>query len=96
MNTQVAYTVTNLTSAPKFTAVPDVPSNIGAQATGVNNAGIIVGFYVASGSGNTYGYIVDPNTAAFTSLLFPGSTSTQALGENNFGVVVGDYVDSGG
>jgi hypothetical protein len=96
INTQVAYTVTNLTSAPKFTAVPDLPSNTGAQATGVNNAGIIVGFYVASGSGNTYGYIVNPNTNAFTSLLFPGSTSTQALGENNIGVVVGDYVDSGG
>ncbi|MGA7415678.1 MAG: hypothetical protein WBW33_34715, partial [Bryobacteraceae bacterium] len=96
MNTQFAYTVTNLTSAPKFTAVPDLPSNTSAQATGVNNAGIIVGFYVASGSGNTYGYIVNPNTNAFTALLFPGSTSTQALGENNFGVVVGDYVDSGG
>ncbi len=94
MGRQFAYTVTNLTSSPAFTAVPDLPSNTDAQATGVNDAGLIVGFYVAGGT--TYGYVVNPSTNAFTSLQFPGSTFTQALGENNNGMVVGDYMDSGG
>jgi len=96
MNTQFPFTATSLTSSPTFTPVPDLPMNTGAQATGVNNAGLIVGFYVDSMSGNTYGYIVNPMTNAFTQLAFPGSTFTQALGENNNGTVVGDYMDAGG
>ena len=67
--------------------------NFNSQATGVNNAGEVVGFFqLASG-----------NFSAFTDLggtinsfQAPGAMSTQALGVNDLGQIVGDFVDSGG
>jgi probable HAF family extracellular repeat protein len=63
------------------------------QAVGINNSGMVVGFYVDS-TGNTHGYLL--NTGTLTSLNFPGSTFTAAFGINNSGAIVGVYVDSGG
>jgi hypothetical protein len=63
-----------------------------AQATGVNNAGQVVGFNITTLT--TDGFLIAGGV--FTKLDFPGAVSTQALGLNNSGQVVGDYVDAAG
>jgi uncharacterized membrane protein len=63
-----------------------------SQATDINNAGGVTGFYVDSG-GVTHGFLLD---GPLMPLDFLGAISTQALGLNNNGQVVGDYVDAGG
>ncbi len=65
----------------------------GAQATGINNAGATVGFFI-DGAGVNHGWIL--NTGVFMPLDYPGSTGTQALGLNNNGQVVGFYLDGSG
>lgn len=65
----------------------------GAQATGINNSGVVVGFFIDA-NGVNHGYIL--NRGIFMPLDFPGSTFTQALGLNNRGQVVGTYQDAAG
>ncbi len=62
------------------------------QATGINNASVISGFFMTASV--TDGFLLNGTT--LTTLSFPGAVSTQALGLNNKGQVVGDYVNSGG
>jgi len=62
----------------------------GAQATGVNNAGVVCGFTIDS-KGVNHGWLLMLGT--FRVLNFPGSTGTQALGLNNNNQVVGFYTD---
>jgi hypothetical protein len=93
MANQQAITVSGGPSftTPVFTNIM-LPSNI-SQATGVNNAGTVVGFFqLASGNFSAF---VDIG-GSITPFEFPGSASTQALGVNNLGEIVGDYVDAGG
>ena len=73
--------------------IPD--SNGGAQATGINDAGNVCGFYIDNG-GVIHGFLLVQGT--LTTLNFPGSsvTATAALGLNNAGKVVGNYTDSAG
>lgn len=81
-------------AGPTFTDINALlPANFNSQATGVNNAGEVVGFY----------QVADGNFSAFTDLggsitsfEAPGATSTQALGVNDLGQIVGDFVDSMG
>jgi len=88
---QHAYTY-NI-SGQTFTPVSSLPTNTNSQATGVNNSGMIVGFYqLLSGK---YSAFTDVG-GTITSFLVPGSQSTQALGVNDLGQIVGDYVDSSG
>ncbi len=61
------------------------------QAVGINNAGLVVGFY-ADAAGTFHGYLFN-GTAAMT-LDFSGGMGTQAFGINNHGEIVGDYTDS--
>jgi probable HAF family extracellular repeat protein len=70
-----------------------LPSNTSAQATGVNNAGDISGFYVDS-AGVNHGFLL--HNGVVTILDFPGATLTQALGLNNRRQVVGFYMDAAG
>jgi len=65
----------------------------GAQATGINNSGVICGFYIDSNNVN-HGWIIF--NGVFMPLNIPGSTFTQALGLNNRGKVVGAFTDAGG
>ncbi len=65
----------------------------GAQATGLNNARNVCGFYIDS-SNVSHGW-AEVQGRLFT-LDFPGSTGTQALGINNNQIVVGFYTDSSG
>jgi hypothetical protein len=81
-------------ASPTFTDINALlPANFNSQATGVNNAGEVVGFY----------QMADGNFSAFTDLggsitsfEAPGATSTQALGVNDLGQIVGDFVDNMG
>jgi probable HAF family extracellular repeat protein len=63
------------------------------QAVGINNGGLVVGFY-ADSTGTFHGYLFN-GTAAMT-LDFSGGMGTQAFGINNHGEIVGDYTDSTG
>jgi hypothetical protein len=81
-------------ASPTFTDINALlPANFNSQATGVNNAGEVVGFY----------QMADGNFSAFTDLggsitsfEAPGAASTQALGVNDLGQIVGDFVDNMG
>jgi hypothetical protein len=70
-----------------------LPSNQNNQATGVNNAGDVVGFFLPTST--TSDGFLDVG-GKITDILFPGSTFTAALGIGNNGEIVGFYVDSGG
>ena len=63
------------------------------QAVGINNAGIVVGFY-QDAMGEFHGYVFNGTSAS--TLDFMGGMGTQAFGINNHGEIVGDYTDSGG
>jgi hypothetical protein len=84
--TQFAYTAMGgtFTSLASFLPMGTTIS----QATDVNNAGIVSGFFGSSG------FLL--NAGVLTTVNFPGAMSTQALGLNNKGDVVGDFVDSMG
>jgi probable HAF family extracellular repeat protein len=76
-----------------FTALDSLlPANTSAQATGVNNAGMVSGFFVSGGV--TQGFLLVGSVE--TTLDYPGSTLTQALGLNNNGQVVGFFMDAQG
>jgi len=76
-----------------FTMITISGSPGGAQATGVNNAGNVCGFYIDAGGVN-HGFLLVGTQ--LTTLDAPGSTFTQALGLNNKGQVVGAYMDQMG
>jgi PEP-CTERM motif len=64
-----------------------------SMATGVNDAGMVVGFDMPSMTlSNGFLY----NAGVYTAIQFPGSAFTQPLGLNDNGEVVGDYVDAMG
>ena len=62
----------------------------GAQATGINNSGMVCGFWIDANNVN-HGYLI--NRGIFMTLDYPNSTFTQALGLNNRGQVVGSWID---
>ncbi len=71
----------------------NIPGSTSAQATGINNAGNVCGFFVDS-KGVNHGWVLIQGH--FNILNFPGSTGTQALGLNNKGLVVGLYTGTAG
>jgi hypothetical protein len=89
---QQAYTY-NFSSLTFTNISTLLPANTNGQATGLNNSGMIVGFYqLLSGKYSAFSDV----GGTITSFLVPGSTSTQALGVNDLGRIVGDYVDGSG
>jgi hypothetical protein len=89
---QQPYTYNISTGVFSFLSA-SLPTNINSQATGINNSGMVVGFYQLAGG--HYTAFTDVG-GTITSFLVPGSVSTQALGVNDLGQIVGDYVDSSG
>jgi uncharacterized membrane protein len=92
---QIAGTVSGGPSftSPTFTNINNLlPTNDNSQATGVNDAGTVVGFFQ---EGPNFTAFVDKR-GAITSFQFPGSMSTQALGVNDLGEIVGDYIGADG
>jgi uncharacterized membrane protein len=77
--------------SPVFTDISHLlPANFNSQATGVNNAGTVVGFYQHDTAGDFSAFV---NIGGMiTSFQVPGAMSTQALGVNDLGNIVGDYV----
>jgi uncharacterized membrane protein len=66
-----------------------VPGALHTSATGINNAGVVVGNYITNGGGGQHGYIF--SNGQFTTLTAPDSLWTAAVGINDAGVVVGSY-----
>jgi uncharacterized membrane protein len=85
------YIYDEVGGAYQLLAIPGAVN--GAQATGINNAQQICGFYIDQNNVN-HGFLL--NFGSFKTLDFPGGTGTQALGLNNRGQVVGSYTDSAG
>jgi len=71
----------------------NIPGSTSVQATGINKAENVCGFFVDT-NGVNHGWVLIKGH--FDILNVPGSTGTQALGLNNKGLVVGSYTDSGG
>jgi probable HAF family extracellular repeat protein len=68
-----------------------LPANQNSQATGINDAGEIVGFYQPASS-SAVGFV---DVAGSISTIAPfGSANTRALGVNNAGEIVGVYADA--
>lgn len=71
-----------------------LPANFNSQATGVNNAGTVVGFYQYDNVGDFSAF--EDTGGHIAAFQYPGATSTQALGVNDLGEIVGDYVAANG
>ncbi len=70
-----------------FTTNIDYPGITGnTHATGVNNAGVVVGFYF---NGTTNGFTDSGGT--YTTVNYPGANATEVLGINSAGTIVGWY-----
>jgi hypothetical protein len=88
-----SYGVAGMTSTP-LPSGPNGPiATDNSQATGVNDAGMVAGFDMPSGT-TSNGFLF--SAGVYTRIQFPGSTFTQPLGLNNNGEVVGTYTDAGG
>jgi probable HAF family extracellular repeat protein len=61
-------------------------------ANGINDGGVIVGFY--DNANGQYGFTL--NNGVYTTLNYPGASGTEAFGINNAGDIVGMYDDSSG
>jgi PEP-CTERM motif len=77
-----------------FTAI-NVTGATSVTATGINNNGLVSGFFTATISGNTLGFLENVNGTGLQTFEVPGSTNTMFLGLNNKGQEVGTYIDSG-
>jgi uncharacterized membrane protein len=69
----------------------DVPGASGTFASGINDAGQIVGFY---GVAFTAGYSFLLSGSSYTTLDTPGQPHSRAWGINNLGQIVGEYIDA--
>ena len=76
-----------------FTNVIDRSDPTFNQLLGINNGGVISGYFGSGAAGHpNQGYITTTtNLKAFTPENFPGSVQTQVTGLNNNGVTVGFY-----
>jgi hypothetical protein len=97
---QKAYTVAGgpLFTSPSFTnidalLVAQFGPNFNSQATGVNDAGTVVGFFLPTAM-TSVGFVDQGGT--ITQIDPFGSTNTQALGINNNGEIVGFETDAMG
>ena len=71
-----------------------LPVNYNSQATGVNDAGEVVGFYQTDPTSPYFSAFTDI-AGSITSFVAFGSQVTQALGVNNHGDIVGSYTIDG-
>lgn len=71
----------------------DVPgSSFGTVASGINDAGQIVGQYFDVGS-RGHGFLL--SGGVYTPIDVPGAIAATARGINDAGQIVGDYIDAG-
>ena len=81
------------TAAPGQYTTIDVPGATITIAVGVNDLGVVSGFYADSG-GNDHGFLDRDGT--FTTIDVPGAADTVLTVVNDLGVAVGYYTDSSG
>jgi hypothetical protein len=94
---QIAGTVTPMFGGATFTNINHLlPANTNSQATGVNDAGVVSGFYQEGPNASPVFTAFSDTAGKITSFMVPGSVSTQALGINDRGWIVGDYTVAGG
>jgi PEP-CTERM motif len=91
MTGQKAFSLAGLTTYTDINGL--LPANVNSQATGVNNTGAVVGFYMPTAT-TSLGFL-DQN-GMITTLDPFGSAITQALGINDLGEIVGFYTDAVG
>jgi hypothetical protein len=94
---QKAFTVSGgpLFTSPSFTDINALlPANFNSQATGVNDAGTVVGFYVYDTLGDSTSF--EDIAGTVTPFQPFGSTNSVALGINDLGDIVGDYIGGDG
>jgi hypothetical protein len=73
-----------------FKTIGDTADPTFNQLLGINNAGVIAGYFGSGAAGHpNKGYTVHDSAASFTAENFPGSVQTQVTGLNNRGVTVG-------
>src|SRR5215469_7653617 len=85
-----AYQVNQATGV--FTAIK-IPGAVSAAATGINNAGDIVGFATDAAKVTTSWLLKGGQLTAYQ---FPGGSDTQAFGVNSTDHIVGSYLDGQG
>jgi probable HAF family extracellular repeat protein len=81
-----------LYSGGKYTTI-SYEDNL-VEVDGINDAGVMVGFYGATTAGPFYGFILDHGN--FTTIAYPGATITIPEAINNKGEVVGNWSDESG
>jgi PEP-CTERM motif len=94
---QIAGTVSPMFNGATFTNINHLlPANTNSQATGVNDLGIVSGFYQEGPNTSPVFTAFFDQFGSITSFKVPGSVSTQALGINDQGWIVGDYTVANG
>jgi uncharacterized membrane protein len=76
----------------------NVPGSTFTQALGLNNTGLVDGFFVDA-AGNTHGFIYNVTTGTYTEVDDPnavGPAGTVINGINDKGQIVGFYTDANG
>lgn len=74
----------------------DVPGAAKTNVSGINNAGVIVGWYHPTReSSEWHGFVRTPQ-GAFSTVDVPGARTTDVSGISDAGVIVGSFEDSGG
>jgi hypothetical protein len=80
----------NAASSVAFTQLDDPADPTFNQLLGINNKGVISGYFGSGAIGHpNIGYTIAPPYTTFESDNLPGSTQTQATGINNAGVTTG-------
>jgi hypothetical protein len=99
----LAGTAVSQINSPKFKYVSiDVPGASSTVAHGINNSGVIVGFYTTGAANCVFGSTLCTfhgfklANKKFTHINIPGATNTQVLGVNDPGDVVGVYITRDG
>lgn len=72
---------------------PDNPFGIDIWANGINDAGLIVGYFYDYELNASAGFIYDYISGGVTSLLYPGSLYTSLDGINDLGQLAGSFAD---
>ena len=88
----MALTPAHAAPVYSFTTIDDGTS--GTLGQGINNAGIVSGFYCTTPSCDTTSAFI--YNGSFSDNNFPGAAQTSGAGINNSGMIVGTWIDGNG
>ncbi len=72
----------------------EVPQVVDTEASGINDAGVIVGYYYPNEPNLTEGFVL--SGGVYTTIAIPGETYTVLYDINDNGVLLGNYQDATG